>query len=106
MTEKSSLQEIESRFDNDVERFSNLDTGQLTTLDAKFNMDLIVESIVRCYPNLKNVLDIGCGAGKYRVRLLQEISSVDIVLSYLSQCMLYKGNEMVGALIQIEKVRD
>ncbi len=98
MTEKSSLQEIETRFDNDVERFSNLDTGQLTTLDAKFNMDLIVEGIVCCYPNLKCVLDIGCGAGNYSVRLLQEISPVDIVLSDLSQPMLDKAKERVEAL--------
>ena len=61
--EKSTVQEIKERFDNDVERFSNLETGQQTTLDAAFNMELIVDSILAHSPNLKTVLDVGCGAG-------------------------------------------
>ena len=35
---KSSIEEIKERFDNDVERFSNLDTGQLSTIDAKISI--------------------------------------------------------------------
>jgi tRNA (cmo5U34)-methyltransferase len=31
---KSSVDEIRRRFDADVERFSNLDTGQSSTVDA------------------------------------------------------------------------
>src|SRR5699024_28030 len=55
---KSTLRDIEARFDKDVERFSNLQTGQQTTLDAAFNMELITEAISRCYPKLKSVLDL------------------------------------------------
>ncbi|MDB5158487.1 MAG: SAM-dependent methyltransferase, partial [Mucilaginibacter sp.] len=32
--DKATNEEIRNRFDNDVERFSNLDTGQATTIDA------------------------------------------------------------------------
>lgn len=31
---KATNDEIQTRFDNDVERFSNLETGQQTTIDA------------------------------------------------------------------------
>ncbi len=55
---KATLQEIETRFDNDVERFSNLETGQATTLDAVWNMELITDAIVSLYPNAQNILDI------------------------------------------------
>ena len=39
--QKSSVEEIKVRFDNDVERFSNLETGQTSTIDAPLAMDLI-----------------------------------------------------------------
>lgn len=93
---KSTIQEIEERFDKDVARFSKLETGQQTTLDAAFNMELITESIVRCSPKLKAVLDIGCGAGNYMVKLAQKVVDIDITLLDLSQPMLDKALERVG----------
>lgn len=96
---KSSLSEIEERFDNDVERFANLDTGQLTTLDAKFNMELITAGIARLYPGLETVLDIGCGAGNYDVRLLQQLNRpLELTLVDLSQPMLDRANERIAAI--------
>ena len=44
---KSTVEEIKERFDNDVERFSNLDTGQLSTIDAKVSLELITEASKR-----------------------------------------------------------
>ena len=44
---KSSVKEIKERFDNDVERFSNLDTGQVTTIDAKISLELLTEAAKR-----------------------------------------------------------
>ena len=41
---KSSVAEIRARFDNDVERFANLETGQSATVDAP----LVLELIARC----------------------------------------------------------
>ncbi|MGJ1367859.1 hypothetical protein [Sphingobacterium spiritivorum] len=63
MEHKSTLREIEERFDQDVTRFSNLDTGQQTTLDALYNMELITDGIAASYAQLGDVLDVGCGAG-------------------------------------------
>lgn len=96
---KATLQEIETRFDNDVERFSNLDTGQATTLDAVWNMELITDAIVSLYPNLVHILDIGCGAGNYDVKLLQKLhANPELSLVDLSQPMLNRAKERVSAL--------
>ena len=40
---KSTLEEIRERFDNDVERFSNLETGQSATVDAPLAMELVTQ---------------------------------------------------------------
>jgi len=48
---KSTIEEIKERFDNDVERFSNLDTGQASTIDAKISLELITEASKRIVPN-------------------------------------------------------
>ena len=45
LEQKSSIDEIKARFDNDVERFSNLDTGQTATIDAPLAMELIASGI-------------------------------------------------------------
>jgi tRNA (cmo5U34)-methyltransferase len=68
---KSSVPEIRDRFDGDVERFSNLETGQTATIDAALAMSLITEAAVRSTPEIHRVLDIGCGAGNNTIRLRQ-----------------------------------
>ena len=93
---KSTIQEIEKRFDNDVERFSNLETGQATTLDASFNMELITDCIASVYPNLNHVLDIGCGAGNYDVKLLQKTTPKSFSLVDLSNPMLIRAKERLA----------
>ena len=40
---KSTVEEIRQRFDADVDRFSNLETGQSATVDAPLAMSLIAE---------------------------------------------------------------
>jgi len=96
---KSTLKEIEERFDQDVERFSNLETGQQTTLDAQFNMELITNAITRRYPGKIAVLDIGCGAGNYCVKLAQKKPDIDVTLVDLSRPMLERASERVDAII-------
>lgn len=97
MHNKSTIEEIEERFDNDVERFSNLETAQLTTLDAAFNLELMTEAIARQYPHLEGVLDIGCGAGNYAVKLLHKVGDPDVTLVDLSQNMLDRAVQRVSA---------
>ena len=64
---KSTLLEIQQRFDNDVERFSNLETGQISTVDATLSLELLTQIAASVCPNAKSVLDLGCGAGILRL---------------------------------------
>lgn len=98
MKHKSTLKEIEERFDKDVARFSNMETGQATTLDATYNMELIAAGISNVYPQLEKVLDIGCGAGNYDIKLLQYYAALDFTLVDLSLPMLEKAKERVDEI--------
>ncbi len=82
--EKSTPDEIRERFDNDVERFSNLETGQKATIDASLQMDLIASSAPYVNQDARKILDIGCGAGNYTIKVLQKISDLDCTLIDLS----------------------
>lgn len=93
--EKSSLNEIKERFDNDVERFSNLETGQVATIDAPLSMELITRAAFHATAPIRRVLDIGCGAGNNSVKLAQRISTFDCDLVDLSSPMLEKARERV-----------
>src|SRR5690606_2674912 len=97
-SDKSTVQEIKARFDTDVDRFSNLETGQQTTIDASFSMELIVDSIMAHSPNLKTVLDVGCGAGNYTLKLLSRKAPLDCTLLDLSQPMLDRAKERIAAV--------
>lgn len=93
---KSTVEEIKERFDNDVERFSNLDTGQLSTIDAKISLELIIEASKRIIPNAENLLDIGCGAGNYSLMMLSKIPNLNCTLVDLSKPMLDKAFERIS----------
>ena len=93
---KSTVEEIKERFDNDVERFSNLNTGQLSTIDAKISLELITEASKRIVPNAENLLDIGCGAGNYSLMMLSKIPNLNCTLVDLSKPMLDKAFERVS----------
>ena len=58
MSEKMSVQEIEARFDNEVERFSNLETGQVAITDARLMLDLLTEAASCVNPDAKEVCEI------------------------------------------------
>jgi|SRR6185437_11741327 len=93
---KSTVKEIKERFDIDVERFSNLDTGQLSTIDAKVSLEIITESAKRIIPNAENLLDIGCGGGNYSLMMLTKIPNLNCTLVDLSLPMLEKAFERVS----------
>jgi len=93
---KSSVKEIRERFDSDVERFSNLETGQQTTIDAPLCLELITEAAYHVNPGAKSVLDIGCGAGNYTIKLLSKIPDLDCFLIDLSAPMLSKAKERIA----------
>ena len=95
---KSSVQEIKERFDNDVERFSNLQTGQTATVDAPLAMELITQAAYQSTPHAKKVLDIGCGAGNNTLKLLEYLPRFDSDLIDLSQPMLERAQERVASV--------
>lgn len=92
---KSTVEQIRQRFDSDVERFSNLETGQSATIDAPLVLELIVRAAAAATPNATCMLDVGCGAGNYTLKLLQQIPNCDCTLIDLSQPMLQRAVERV-----------
>jgi tRNA (cmo5U34)-methyltransferase len=101
---KSTVEEIRKRFDNDVERFSNLETGQKATMDAPISMELITQAAAGTNPEAKRILDIGCGAGNNTLKLLQYLQPAECHLLDLSQPMLERAEtrvrELSGATIR------
>lgn len=96
MFQKSTIEEIRERFDKDVARFSNLETGQISTIDATISLELITESAKRITPGATQLLDIGCGAGNYTLKMLQKLPNLNCTLVDLSQPMLDKAFERVS----------
>jgi tRNA (cmo5U34)-methyltransferase len=96
-TLKSTVAEIKARFDADVERFSQLETGQVATMDAALCLEMIATTAMAVTPNIQNVLDIGCGAGNYTLKLLQKTApaTFDVTLLDLSQNMLDRAEKRV-----------
>lgn len=95
---KSTVEEIRQRFDNDVERFSNLQTGQSATIDAPLVMELITEAAAATNPAATHALDIGCGAGNYTLKLLEVFPDIHADLLDLSRPMLDRASERVSAI--------
>ena len=99
LSEKSTVADIRSRFDKDVERFSSLETGQAATIDAPLAMSLITEAAVSCTKNIRRVLDVGCGAGNNTIRLHQIAGhDFDADLLDLSAPMLERAADRVRSI--------
>jgi tRNA (cmo5U34)-methyltransferase len=97
MNRKSSVDDIRRRFDGDVERFSNLQTGQSATIDAPLMLDLVAEAAAATTPHARAVLDVGCGAGNYTLKLLERLPNLDATLLDLSRPMLDRAVQRVSA---------
>ncbi|MDE1170656.1 MAG: class I SAM-dependent methyltransferase [Verrucomicrobium sp.] len=104
LSEKSSVEQIRARFDADVERFSNLETGQQAIPDAPLAMELIARAALAATPRARRVLDIGCGAGNNTLKLLsllppERAAEMEIDLLDLSAPMLARAAERVGPAV-------
>lgn len=96
LRKKSTTDQIRTRFDNDVERFSNLKTGQSATIDAPLAMELISSAAFAATSPIERVLDIGCGAGNNTIKLRQVVDrdfAADLL--DLSEPMLERAVERV-----------
>ena len=90
---KSTVQQIRERFDKDVERFSNLETGQSAQVDSPLALELVAQAASATTPNATSVLDVGCGAGNFTLKLLQRLPGLDVTLIDLSRPMLDRAVE-------------
>ncbi len=86
--QKSTVEEIRQYFDSDVETFANLESGQVATVDAVLALNLVAEVAAATTPRATSLLDVGCGAGNYTLKLLQRLPGLNVTLVDLSQRML------------------
>jgi tRNA (cmo5U34)-methyltransferase len=104
MKRKSTPEQIRQRFDADVERFSNLDTGQEAAMDSRACMEMIARGAAMSVSSadVVDVLDIGCGAGNYTLMFLQqraaasEASATRCTLLDLSLPMLDRASARIA----------
>jgi tRNA (cmo5U34)-methyltransferase len=87
-TSKSTVDEIRRRFDAEIDRYSNLETGQAATVDARLAMSLVTEAAAVTTSHAKHLLDVGCGAGNYTLKLLERMPNLNVTLIDLSQVIL------------------
>ena len=92
---KSTPEAIRRNFDQQVERFSNLETGQTTAIDSPLCMELVARSAALLNPDARRVMDLGCGGGNYAVKVTSFLPDVDCTLIDLSANMLAKAEERV-----------
>lgn len=86
--QKHTVEEIQTLFDSDVERFSDETTGQTSAVDAAIVLDMIEESAARMQSGAKFLCDIGCGGGNFSIRIARRLPQLQVTLIDLSRSML------------------
>jgi tRNA (cmo5U34)-methyltransferase len=97
LDQKSTIGQIRERFDNDVERFSKLETGQQATVDAPLVLEIVAQAAPTHLQPHGRLLDLGCGAGNFTLSVLSRVSPLDCTLVDLSRPMLERARKRVGA---------
>jgi tRNA (cmo5U34)-methyltransferase len=93
--QKSTPDAIRENFDQQVERFSNIETGQTTAIDSPLCMELVAQTAALLNPNATRIMDLGCGGGNYAVKVTSLLPNVGCTLIDLSANMLAKAEERV-----------
>ncbi len=96
---KSSPEAIRRNFDQQVERFSNIETGQTTAIDSPLCMELVARSAQLLNPGAKSIMDLGCGGGNYAVKVASLLPDMDFTLVDISANMLERAVERVSEII-------
>ncbi|MDR1270747.1 MAG: class I SAM-dependent methyltransferase [Planctomycetaceae bacterium] len=94
---KITIDELRRQFDGEVERFSNEQTGQTSSVDATLILSMFETFIAGMYPNAQRLLDIGCGAGNFSLRITRKLPQLKLTLLDLSRPMLQKAQERLSA---------
>jgi tRNA (cmo5U34)-methyltransferase len=92
---KSTVEQIRERFDQDVERFSSLENGHTAIMDSLLMLDTLTRAAAAVTPQAVSLLDIGCGAGNYTLKMLGVIPDLQVTLVDLSQPMLNRALERI-----------
>jgi tRNA (cmo5U34)-methyltransferase len=93
---KSSIDSIRRNFDQQVERFSNIETGQTTAIDSPLCMELVARSAAILNPNAIRIMDLGCGGGNYAVKVTSLLPDVDCTLIDISRNMVEAAQKRVA----------
>ncbi|HEY6008211.1 MAG TPA: class I SAM-dependent methyltransferase [Geobacteraceae bacterium] len=94
---KATAEEIRRKFDDDVERFSDLERGHEAAMDSPLAMELIAAAAAATTPGARRALDVGCGGGNYALKLLQKLPGLELTLLDLSGAMLKRARVRVTA---------
>jgi tRNA (cmo5U34)-methyltransferase len=94
-SDKSSVEEIRTRFDADVERFSCLESGQQATIDAPLVLELVANAAATHVKQGSCLLDLGCGAGNFTLKVMQATGPLHSHLVDLSAPMLERAQTRV-----------
>lgn len=97
---KSTVAEIRTRFDTHVKYYSNLETGQVAAVDGAIMLEMVTEVVKRLYPAANRLLDVGCGAGNYTLKMLSKLPQLECTLIDLSSKMLAKAEERISPIIE------
>ena len=92
---KLTPQELREQFDQDVERFSNIQAGQNSIMDSVLVSDLMEKAIKAMTSQARTACDIGCGAGNYALRVLRQFPEIELTLIDLSPNMLDRAVQRI-----------
>lgn len=92
---KSTVDEIRQRFDSEIDRYTNLETGQAAVVDSPLCLSLVAEAAAVTTPHAQDMLDVGCGGGNYTLKLLERMPNLNVTLTDLSQAMLDSAQQRV-----------
>ncbi|HPR31223.1 MAG TPA: class I SAM-dependent methyltransferase [Prolixibacteraceae bacterium] len=96
---KSSPDAIRRNFDQQVGRFSNVETGQTTAIDSPLCLELVSRAAFLTNPNAQNILDLGCGGGNYAVKVALLLPHVHCTLIDISKNMVQAARARLEDLV-------
>ncbi|MBR5958738.1 MAG: class I SAM-dependent methyltransferase [Salinivirgaceae bacterium] len=95
--EKSSIDSIRQNFNEMVDRFTNIETGQATAIDSPLCMELVAQTARAMCPEAATIMDLGCGGGNYALKMCEMFPAANYTLIDLSENMIREAERRVSA---------